>query len=300
MSQYRIDPAQRRLTVRGPQTEAEWDRLFDYLEEQGLTGLEAEGLTDAALARLTARHNLTYLNLGAGPLLTNAGTCSIGRMPALEHLELGGWKCPITAEGFEFLQDLPNLRCLHSPWTRGLTDHVLPHLAGCDKLHEIDLLGTPTGDGVITALSGKRELRYLTCGPAVTDAGIAALHDIPCFKTWMGGEEFFELTGWTAKPNHLILDGPFTDDGLRRLRGLEGLFGLTFFWHCPNFTSQGLTVLQGLPRLAFLGCQDAHCDDTAMRHIAAIPGLKMLMGQGAVAYRSQSSDFEQAAQSGVG
>src|SRR5207244_10131931 len=42
-------------------------------------------------------------------------------------------------------------------------------------------------------------------------------------------------------------------------------------------------ALRHLPKLTFLGCQDQHCDDEAMRHIAAIPDLRMLMGQGAVA-----------------
>ncbi len=86
-----------------------------------------------------------------------------------------------------------------------------------------------------------------------------------------------------AEPNHLVIDGPFTNAGLAGMAKLEGLFALTFFWHCPAFTSAGLSVLKDLPNLGFLGCQDEHCDDEAMRHIAAIPRLRMLMGQGAVA-----------------
>jgi hypothetical protein len=70
---------------------------------------------------------------------------------------------------------------------------------------------------------------------------------------------------------------------LSNLAGLDGLFGLTFFWHCPAFTSAGLQPLKHLANLGFLGCQDQHCDNEAMRHIAEIPRLRMLMGQGAVA-----------------
>jgi len=80
-----------------------------------------------------------------------------------------------------------------------------------------------------------------------------------------------------------MIDGPFTDAGLAKLVGLDGLFGLSFFWHCPAFTSDGLEPLKRLEKLQFLGCQDKHCDDAAMRHIAQIPRLRMLMGQGAVA-----------------
>jgi len=102
-----------------------------------------------------------------------------------------------------------------------------------------------------------------------------------------------------AEPNHLLIDGPFTDSGLAELAELEGLFALTFFWHSPAFTSAGLAPLRMLPRLGFLGCQHKHCDDDAMREIAEMPQLRMLMGQGAVATdegwralgRSQSIEY---------
>jgi hypothetical protein len=42
-------------------------------------------------------------------------------------------------------------------------------------------------------------------------------------------------------------------------------------------------VAADLAHLAYLGCQDALCDDDAMRHIAALPRLRMLMAQGTVA-----------------
>jgi hypothetical protein len=48
-------------------------------------------------------------------------------------------------------------------------------------------------------------------------------------------------------------------------------------------TAYGLEHLADLPNLGFLGCQDELCDDLAMRHIGAIPRLRMLMGQGTVA-----------------
>jgi hypothetical protein len=86
-----------------------------------------------------------------------------------------------------------------------------------------------------------------------------------------------------AEPNNLLLDGPFTDAGLAKLAGLDGVFGLGFFWHAHAFTGSGLAALADLPNLGFLGCQGARCDDAAMRNIAAIPKLRMLMAQGTVA-----------------
>jgi hypothetical protein len=86
-----------------------------------------------------------------------------------------------------------------------------------------------------------------------------------------------------AEPTNLLIDGPFTAKGLASLRGLDGVFGLSFFWHTSNLKGDDLQYLDGLSNLGFLGCQGKLCDDNAMRNIAALPKLRMLMGQGTVA-----------------
>jgi hypothetical protein len=128
-----------------------------------------------------------------------------------------------------------------------------------------------------------RRLRRFKSGYAVTDAGLKLIHEFPMFKTWHGGEIKYGLMSAEADPNHLLIDGPFTNAGVASLLGLDGLFALSFFWHSPQFTSAGLAPLRHLPNLGFLGCQNQQCDDEAMRHIAAMPRLRMLMGQGTVA-----------------
>jgi hypothetical protein len=45
---------------------------------------------------------------------------------------------------------------------------------------------------------------------------------------------------FSAQPNSLRLDRPFTDGGLRALADLEGLVGLNLFWHTPAFMAAGL------------------------------------------------------------
>jgi len=157
------------------------------------------------------------------------------------------------------------------------------NLRFCDHLESVDLLGTATGDGAINALTGKPKLRSFKTGRLVTDAGLPLLHQFPVFKTWQGGEVKYSLMSADAEPNHLLLDGPFTDKGFASIAGLNGLFGLSFFWHISALTADGLKLLVDLPNLGFLGCQDELCNDEAMRHIAAIPRLRMLMGQGTVA-----------------
>jgi hypothetical protein len=100
-------------------------------------------------------------------------------------------------------------------------------------------------------------------------------------------------------PNSLLLDGPITAKGLQSLTRLSGVHGLSFFWHSKALSGNDLGPLSEMANLAMLGCQDALCDDAAMRHIALMPRLRMLMAQGAVASdagfvalsRSQTIEF---------
>jgi hypothetical protein len=168
-------------------------------------------------------------------------------------------------------------------WMQTISDEGVAALAGCDELESVDLMGTPTGDGALRALGGKRHLRHLKTGRLVTDEGLGLLHELPVFETWHGGERRYDLMTFAPDPNSLVLDGPFTDRGLEKLAGLDGLFGLGFFWHAQSFTAPGLAALAALPNLGFLGCEGRRCDDEAMQRIAALPGLRMLMAQGTVA-----------------
>ena len=137
----------------------------------------------------------------------------------------------------------------------GISYAGVANLAFCDLLESVNLMGTAAGDGLIKALAGKPNLRQLKTGRGVTDAGINLLHQIPAFKAWRSEEIRYGLMSAEAQPNHLLIDGPFTDAGLAGLMGLDGLFGLSFFWHSPTFTSGGLAPLRRLPNLGFLGCQ---------------------------------------------
>jgi len=168
-------------------------------------------------------------------------------------------------------------------WQRGISDAGTVHLAACERLEVVNLLGTQTGDGTVRALAGKPHLRRFTTGRQVTDAGVALLPEFPLFKTWRGGDLQYSLMSFEAGPTHLMLDGPFTDRSLDALVTLDGLFGVSFFWHTSELTADGLAPLASMSRLGFVGVDGRLCDDVAMRHIAAIPRLRMLMGQGAVA-----------------
>jgi len=280
---YKIDWKENRISARGPQSEKDWDAIFRVMQEHQITTLSAGGISDGAMERLSRVSHITHLHLGDSKGLTDEGVRYLAAMPQLQELTLGGWNSPITDRGLEALRHLGELRSFQMCWTQGISDIGAANLAFCDRLESVNLLGTPTGDGVVRALAAKRHLRRLKTGRYVTDSGLRFLHQFPIFKTWHGGEIKYALMSNEVEPNHVHIDGPFTDAGLAGMAGLDGVFALSFFQHSPAFTAAGLEPLQHLPNLGFLGCQEEHCDDEGMRHIAAIPRLRMLMGQSAVA-----------------
>jgi hypothetical protein len=296
---YRIDWKENKLWVRGPLTERDWETIAGVLEECGITRLTAGGVTDVAMKYIAGLDGITELDIGGSQGLTDDGVVRLGEMPQLRELRMGGPSSPLTNRGLSFLPLLKALRVFHCGWTRGISDAGLEGLGNCEQIEDVNLVGSPVGDGAIRALVGKCGLRRLNTGRNVTDAGIGLLHELPQFQSWRNGQIEYGLMSFDAKPTSLLLDGPFTDDGLAKLAGLDGLFSLAFFWHSPAFTSAGLRHLRRLANLGFLGCQGEHCDDEAMRQIAAIPRLRMLMGQGAVATdrgfealsRSQSVEY---------
>ena len=281
---YRIDWKKGILEPLQPLSEKDWDTIVGVMDELAITGLSANGqMTDIAMERVSRLGQLTHLNVGGSTRLTDDGLRYLARTPRLQDLELGGWESTITDRGLEVLRHLRELRRFQACWSRRISDAGVANLTVSDQLESVNLLGTPTGDGAIDALRGKGKLRQLKTGRLVTDAGLALLADYPVFRTWRDGEMKYELMSPDAEPNHLLVDGPFTDMGLASLVGLDGLFGLSFFWHVSALTAGGLEALASLPNLGFLGCEGKLCNDEAMRHIATIPRLRMLMAQGTVA-----------------
>ena len=282
---YKIDWKNNIIEPRLVLSDNDWQAIFDVMDEHQITGLNANGqMTDDAMERLPQLDHITRLYMGGTKRLTDKGLKQLARMPQLQELDLSEYPGGrITDRGLEALRSLPELKRFQMCWQSGISDAGVANLAFCENLESVDLLGTPTGDGAIKALTGKRMLRRFKTGRLVTDAGLPLLQQFPVFKTWHGGDISYSLMSPDAEPNHLLLDGPFTNKGFESLAGLDGLFGLTFFWHISAFTSDGLKSLTDLPNLGFLGCQDELCNDVAMQHIAAIPRLRMLMGQGTVA-----------------
>ena len=265
---YVIDSKENRIGPNRRMTPAEWDELIGIMRERRIAALDANGLmTDAALAHISTLDHVTALSLGGSRELTDDGLLHLARMPQLEYLNLSefpGGK--LTDRGLEVLRHLPNLRKFEMTWQAGITDAGVAHLQTCDRLESVDLMGSPTGDGAIAALQGKPHLRNFSTGKLVTDAGIPLLHNFPLLKQNAGAAR-------------LLIDGPFTNQGLASLAGLEGVADLDLFWHVSGITTDAFAHLVQLPNLVSLGCDGDLSDDTAMRHIAAIPRLRNLRAQ---------------------
>jgi hypothetical protein len=278
---YRIDRTSNTIEPRQPMSRKDWENVGAVINELGLTGINSVGFVgDDDLEIISRLDHITSLNLDGAKRLTDNGLQHLARMPQLRELTLGG---AVTDRGLEVLGQLRELRVFRMFWQKDITDHGIANLRFCDQLEEVDLLGCNLGDGAIAALAGRPNLRRFKTGRNVTDDGLALLQQFPAFRTWQGEGPDFGLMSFSAGPTNLLIDGPFTRNGLDHLRGLDGLAGLSFFWHTTELRGEDLQGLEGLSNLVFLGCQDALCDDDAMRHIAALPKLRMLMGQGTVA-----------------
>jgi hypothetical protein len=278
---YRIDWTNNSIEPRQPMSSKDWENVCAVIRDLGLTRIKSGGLIgDDDLEFISTLTQITSLNLDDSKRLTEKGLMHLARMPQLRELIMGG---QITDRSLEALGQLRELRVFQMFWQGNITDGGIANLRFCDHLEEVDLLGCNTGDGAIAALAGKPNLRRFKTGRNVSDDGLALLQQFPAFKTWQGDEAQFGLMSFSAEPTNLLIDGPFTRKGLDNLRGLDGLVGLSFFWHTKRLRGDDLQPLEGLSNLAYLGCQDELCNDDAMRHIAALPKLRMLMGQGTIA-----------------
>ena len=279
---YTIDEQHNRIDVRHGLEDNDWNAIIDEIAKKRITGLHAAGqMTDAATERLVTLDHLTHLDVSNSTRLTDAGLRRIARLPQLRHLDVSN--CAITDHGLEVLRELPSLTSFALNWDRNLSDAGVENLRYCNRIEDVHLIGSRTGDATIRALAGKANLRRVTTGMLMTDAGLPLFHGFPAFKTWSGVRPKYSLMSFRDESNNLLLDGPFTNAGLKSLAGLAGLSGLGFFWHATAITPDGMAALMELPTLEFIACGGELCTDVAMRHIAAIPRLRMLQGQGSVA-----------------
>ena len=220
--------------------------------------------------------------------MTDDGLLHLARMPQLESLDLSEYPGGrLTDRGLAVLAHLPNLRRFEMTWQRGVTRRGRRASARLRCLEQVNLMGTPTGDGALEALQGKPRLRRISSGRLVTDDGPALLRNFPLLRC-DGAEQAASALGRriTSDPDagaRLLIDGPFTDAGLAELAGLAGIVDLDLFWHVTGHDVERASFTAALPNLLSLGADGKLSDNDAMRHFAAIPRLRALRAQEAVA-----------------
>jgi hypothetical protein len=252
----------------------DWDELFAHVQADAIPGVHGNGqMTDALLERVSRLTHLEALDLGSCRHVTDRGVSHLASLTRLRQLNLSG--TAIGDRGLAVLLQLPALESVNLSWT-GITDVGARHLSACPMLRRVELGATSTGDGAIRALAGMTHLHRFFSGNAVTDGGLSHLHDIPAFKTWRGGMSHMELTSADAGPNYLALRGTFTNAGMSRLVGLDGLYALNLDSDRLLITGDGLQPLVDLRHLEWLGFD---AKDESMRQIAALPHLRFLMCQ---------------------
>ena len=249
----------------------DWDEIIALLAANSPAQLGAVGqMTDEILADIARLDGIVGLHLNGSRAVTDEGVRRLAGMPHLKRLDLSGTS--ITDRALGVLGQLPSLENLSLAGT-AITDAGASELANCHKLARLNLGWTRTGDGAIRALAGKAALTHFSSGVGVSDAGIPLLHDIPPFKTWQGGDAWNALTSYDSEPNHLNLRGPFTDQGMQHMRGLDGLAGLNVDDSNLALTAAALAPLVSLPHLMWLAVD---AKDDWMPYIAQMPALRFL------------------------
>ncbi|MBM3787654.1 MAG: hypothetical protein FJW30_25130 [Acidobacteria bacterium] len=237
-------------------------------------------IDDALLARLARSVPFKKLTIEGAPRITQAG---LRHFETLESVDISGYRGTLTDSSLEFIGRNRGLRSVQFAWQQNVTGAGLAALRHCDKLEQVNLMGTNTGDEVLEALAGKPRLHLLSTGRKTTGKGLALLRQFPKFAKPDDSPVECDLMSFQSPKNHILLDGPIEDADLNGLRGLDGLQGLNLFWHIGPITAAGLLRIQDLPNLQHFGIDGKLCDDAAMARIANFPKIRHLQAQGAVA-----------------
>src|SRR5262245_44100024 len=131
---YKIDRQRNSISVRGPLSEQNWDKVCDVITNERITRLDAGGISDAGMARVARIPDLKYLQIGLSGDLTDEGVLHLAQMPQLEELEMGGPQSKITDRGLQALRNLSSLRKFHMSWAPRITDAGVMSLLSCDQL----------------------------------------------------------------------------------------------------------------------------------------------------------------------
>lgn len=211
-------------------------------------------MTDKVLQALEAvAPTLERLHIDSGKLITDQGLQSIGRFTGLKQLSVKG-ATAITDSGVAQLRSLKFLETLELTRCPKVTAAGIENFAGCRKLTDLALSGTPVGDACATTVAGFRNLKQLWLrGIGLTDRGLSQLCDFPKLRM------FF------------LARNAITDDGLSDLARLPKLVWLDL--DSTRITDLGIPALTRCKSLQALDVMGTAVTDKSVREILKLRKL---------------------------
>jgi hypothetical protein len=295
------------LTLSGVKISHAEHALFPALPELRYLWLTETETGDDALKMIAQCRKLKTLHLDTQPITDN-GLAAVGKMAALEELELVALD-KIGSPGFAHFAEC---RALKSVYATGFTilSGMLENLAHCRSLETVSLPDTVLKDADIASLTGLTKLRSLDLsGSKVTGSAFASwparlqvaslnlekaagVDDASCKNIEHAFPRLEEVrmqlapSGFTAAGTGTLsrlhtlrvlhLNGPgVTDETIAPLTHCDGLTTL----HIPaaSLTEKGITVLAKLPHLAELRLDAPPLTDAAVKSFGRCKELKTLI-----------------------
>jgi hypothetical protein len=252
---------------------------------------EAADLNDQEVRRLIAgladRKQLKSLSLNDCPRLTNQAYRSLGKLPFLQTLSLGGHDHSLTSDVLQQISELTRLENLSLHLVR-LDESDLAHLQSLVELVSLSLSSGQPGASIdvdaCQRINRCHSLQTLTIrGLNVTSHGIAALKDLKQL-TSLGlatrsatDTELAEIVGTFPNLTSLTLsDTSVTNAGIVHVAKLSQLE--TLWLNGTNVDGDGLAELEGLGKLRFVTADREQIPAEAERRFrTAHPGASILL-----------------------
>lgn len=184
------------------------------------------------------------------------------------------------------LKSFPNLRLLDIPSAPNVTDAGLKHLAGLDRLVELDVSWSAvTAKGVVALIKGRIMMDRLdVSGVPFLDDDLASLRGVPDFHTLnlrataITDAGLAQLKRFESLRSLSLMSTAISDAGLRHLERLTELEDLDL--DRTAITDAALVHLKGLCNLRRLQLAHTAVTDAGLEHLQGLPKLQSLNVRG--------------------
>ncbi len=255
------------------------------------------GFTDAGIHSLASLDHLKYLwvNCASNSPLTDQTLASLGQLPELETLYIGG--AGFTNEGVERLSNVKSLSSLHITFWPGMDNETLKLLAKHQGLRELSWGSsenvTTSGLRVLNALEDLESLSISDIRPDGGTLDLSGLKKLQGLRLSMrhevdktrkpyevmydglGDSDLACLSGLTDLEDLSLVGSGLSDAGLAHLAPLTNLKYLQFSGG-PGLTDEGLRHLSRMRRLDSLMISDCRVTERGLRYLYPLKTLHII------------------------